>query len=588
MERYVFIHGSSVGQSSYIPSNAPQSVCSEIADSYFKGRELRCKESDAGMALFVELCKNTQGGGFVCYSFVNNKCEGFPTNDSRGRSGQYFAISILSQEYVFPEPVYNLFHSAYKQLFEGKIIDKEGRFLVRQFDEKKEELQKSIEQIDRFFGEFSQSRRPRTGFQPADYVSWKGEKLSLDICNSEIAFEALCKYGRIYVSNEYESPSAKIQLLENNIKTLQQQKVELEEKINDTNSANRIKSNKELEDVRKTLKEEEAKTKRLQAENDKYKESLKVVKNELEKYGKLGESIHGFQNQHSKYGKKDKKDLLKVILLFVVLAFTLISSILSYAFFRNISSDFEEIKMKITEENVVRSIPEQKNDVTLQSPPVKKPETPKEEQKTLLLSASKLDFEATGGTKEVIVTASDAWEFEKTNVPNWLTLTQNQNKLIVKAKVNSSTTQRAYTFMVRSGDLEKQVSIAQKEAVKAEKPDFGLVIKDDKGNELKPGSKVKKDQRLFASVSKPKQASGVGWVYSGCSGNDDGKNWAEVIITITSGNGSVEIGYGPFNDKNKRQTISFRVETETDTELEEKKGTEEEAEIPNVEGSNNE
>ena len=53
----------------------------------------------------------------------------------------------------------------------------------------------------------------------------------------------------------------------------------------------------------------------------------------------------------------------------------------------------------------------------------------------MLLSASKLDFEATGGTKEVIVTASDAWEFEKTNVPNWLTLTQNQNKLIVKAKV---------------------------------------------------------------------------------------------------------------------------------------------------------
>lgn len=585
MERYVFIHGSSVGQSSYIPSNAPQDVCSEIADSYFKGRELRCKESDAGMALFVELCKNAQGGGFICYSFVNNRCEGFPTNDGKGRPGQYFAISILCQEYVFPEQIYNLFYSAYKQLFEGRIINKEGKFLVRQFDEKKEELQKSIEQIDKFFGEFLQSRRLKIDFQPADYVSWKGERLSLDICNSEAAFETLCKQGRVYVSSEYESPSAKILLLENNIKTLQQQKVKLEEKINNTNSANRIRSNKELEDVRRTLKDEESKNSRLQTENDKYKESLKIVKNELDKYGKLGESIHGLQNQYSNYGKTDKRDLLKVILLFVVLIITLISSILNYAFFRNISSDFEKIKTNIIVGDV---IPEQKNDVTLQSPPVKKPETPKEEQKTLLLSASKLDFEATGGTKEVIVTASDAWEFEKTNVPNWLTLTQNQNKLIVKAKVNSSTTQRAYTFMVRSGDLEKQVSIAQKEAVKAEKPDFGLVIKDDKGNELKPGSKVKKDQRLFASVSKPKQASGVGWVYSGCSGNDDGKNWAEVIITITSGNGSVEIGYGPFNDKNKRQTISFRVETETDTELEEKKGTEEEAEIPNVEGSNNE
>lgn len=563
MERYVFIHGSSVGQSSYIPSNAPQSVCSEIADSYFKGRELRCKESEAGMALFVELCKNAQGGGFVCYSFVNNKCEGFPTNDGKGRAGQYIAISILCQDYYFPEPIYNLFQSAYKQLFEGRIIDKDGRFLVRQFDEKKEELQKGIEQIDKYFGEFSQNKRLKPGFQPADYLSWKGEKLSLDICNSEVAFETLCKHGRIYVSSEYESPSAKIQLLENNNNTLQHRIDELEKEISNANSANRIKSNKELEDVRRTLKEEEGKSKRLQADNEKYKESLKVVKNELEKYGKLGESIHGIQNQHSNYGKKDKKDLLRVILLFVVLVITLISSILNYAFFRNISSDFEEIKTKITEVGAVQNTPELKNEVTPQMPPAGETERPIEAPRTLSLSVSKLDFEAAGGTKEVVVTASDAWEFEKTNVPNWLTLTQKGDKLTVKAKANSGV-QRTYTFMVRAGNLEKQVNITQKEkeVVKTEKPDFGLVVKDSQGNVLKQGSKVTKGQILTASVSKPSFADNIGWTYSGCTGKGD--NLKDVNVTITAESGSAAIEYGPKNDKSKRQIISFEIEPKTD------------------------
>lgn len=563
MERYVFIHGSSVGQSSFIPSNAPKTVCIEIADSYFKGRELRCKESDAGKVLFVELCKGNSGNSFVCYSYVNNKCIGASTNEKEGRKGQYFSISVLSSVYVFPELVCNLLEAAYEQLFEGKIIDKEGQFLIGQFDEKKNDFQKAVEQIEKFFGEFSQSRLLKSDGKLADYVTWKGEKYNLDTCNSEAAFEALCKQGRIYVSKEFESPNAKILSLEKRIKELQKEKAEIEEKSNKANSAERSKARQEIEDVGKQLKDEKLKNDRLQADNNKYKESLEVVKKELDKYGKIGESIHELQGQRSKYEKKDRTDILKIILLFVILIFTLISSILNYTFFRNLSSDIEKIKTKIENIKNVPETPTKQPEVKPDPGSVEQPQVLEETPKTLSLSISKLDFEAAGGSKDIIVTSSESWDYEKNSIPNWLTLTQKENTLTVKAKANATNDQRNYRFMVRSGNLEKQVTISQKgkeKVEKPEKPDFGMVIKDAKGNALKAGTKVTKGQKLTASVSKPSAADGVGWTFSGCSGNNNGQNWAEVQITVSAESGIVAIGYGPKNDKSRRQIISFQVE----------------------------
>ena len=55
MERYVFIHGSSVGQSAFVPTGAPDAICNDIAAKYFQGRTLRQKESAAKKALFLDL-----------------------------------------------------------------------------------------------------------------------------------------------------------------------------------------------------------------------------------------------------------------------------------------------------------------------------------------------------------------------------------------------------------------------------------------------------------------------------------------------------------------------------------------------------
>lgn len=559
MERCAFIHGSSVGQSTYIPSNAPKGVCSEIADRYFKGRELRCKESDAGMALFVELSKNSQGSSFICYSFVNNNCVGATEKkDEEGRRGQYFAISVISQEYVFPEPVYNLLLQAYKQLFEGKIIDKDGKFLIAQFDEKKDDLQKAIEQIERFFGEFSQSKPVKIDFRLADYITWKGEKFSLDICNSEAAFETLCKHGRIYVSSEYESPSAKIQLLENNIKTLQRQKVELEEEINNANSANRIKSNKELEDVCKTLKEEETKTKRLQAENDKYKESLKIVKNELEKYGKLGESIHGIQNQHSNYGKKDKKDLLKIVLLTLILIFTLISSILNYAFFRNLPSDFkkgektEQSKSKENEgkESLMANADNGNNSNDSGSVKVVAKEL------TLDVSPSVLTFEATdrNKTQSIVVTTNGTWNCP--NVPevakDWLELRKENNELKVTVKsANSTTTDRLAKLFISAvlegQPLERQITITQNKKVENKLE----IIVTKGGKECNSSTKVKQGDVLVAKVPPGSVGS---WELEGFQDLEKGhEKWGTIQVTVSATEGAVSLSFGT-------ATISFEVE----------------------------
>lgn len=573
MDRFVFIHGSSIGQSSYIPQGGPHGICNDICDSYFKGREARCKESEAEKALFVELCNDSNGEKYVCYSFVNNKCIGAAVEGKEGRPGQYFAISVLSKKFVFPEPVYTLLSAAYKQLFVGKIIDSQDCFLINQFEDKKDDFQNAVSQIDKFFGEFSQGKPIKNGSKHADFNSWKGEKTNLDICNSEHAFEALCNLGRIYISQEYESPNAKIKSLEKKVNDLQNEKAEIEEKINKTKTTERNKNKQELDELAIKLKEKETESKRLQNENDKFKESIGIVRAELDKIEKSSKDIHSLCSKVSDNPNMGKKDVAKLLLLTLVLVFTLISGILSYSFFWNLSSDFEEIKTKI--ENI-NNMPEALTKQPEINDQVEQPQVPEETLKSLSLSIPKLDFEADGGTKDIIITSTESWDYVRNSIPSWLTLSMKDNKLTIKANANTTSDQRNYTFMVRSGNLEKQVSISQKGKKKVEKPeksDFGMVIKDSKGNALKAGSKVTKGQILIASVGNPSYAGNVGWTYSGCSGKSD--NLKEVNVTVTAESGTVTIEYGYENDMSKRQIISFQVEVknaddEQSTQTEEK------------------
>lgn len=571
MDRFVFIHGSSIGQSSYIPQGGPHGICNDICDSYFKGREARCKESEAEKALFVELCNDSNGEKYVCYSFVNNKCIGAAVEGNEGRPGQYLAISVLSRKFVFPEPVYTLLSAAYKQLFVGKIIDSQDRFLIKQFEEKKDDFQNAVSQIDRFFTEFSQGKFVKSDSRHADFNSWKGERINLDTCNSEHAFDTLCKLGRIYISQEYESSNAKIESLEKKVIDLQSEKAEMEEKINKAKTSERNKNKQEIDELAIKIKEKEAENKRLQTENDRFKESIGIVRTELDKIEKSNKKILSLHGKALNDSEKGEKDNVQLLWLTLVLVFTLISGILSYVFFRNLSADFEEIKMKIENvKNVLEASTEQ-SDVEQGSGSVEQPQVPEETPKTLSLSISRLDFEAAVGSKDIIVTSSESWDYEENDIPEWLTLIKIENKLTVKAKANATNDQRGYRFMVRSGGLEKQVTISQKgkeKDKKSQKPDFGMVIKDSNGNALNAESKVTTGQKLTASVSNSRSADGVGWTFDGCSGNNNGQNWAEVQVTVSAESGKIAIGYGPKNDRSKRQIMSFQVEVKKADEKE--------------------
>ena len=52
MKCFVFMHGSSVGQSILVPTDAPAKICNDIANKYFQGRILRQKESSAKLRPF--------------------------------------------------------------------------------------------------------------------------------------------------------------------------------------------------------------------------------------------------------------------------------------------------------------------------------------------------------------------------------------------------------------------------------------------------------------------------------------------------------------------------------------------------------
>ena len=229
MERFVFIHGSSVGQSALVPAGAPELICNDIAAKYFQGRTLRQKESAARKAMFVDLYHSSQGI-YSVYSFVNNACFG-----ANGREGQYFAISILCKGvYIYPESIYSMLNSAYDTIFKnGKILKRiengEYQYVISQFSEQKDYLTAFLKKVEEAFDKLApgEGKSISPNVSSANYDSWRGDKVSLDVCNSNSALKALTEVGRLYISEEYESASVTINTLRAQVQRLQAEKTEI-------------------------------------------------------------------------------------------------------------------------------------------------------------------------------------------------------------------------------------------------------------------------------------------------------------------------------------------------------------------------
>lgn len=567
MVRSAFIHGSSVGQSTFLPKDAPSSICNDIADKYFKGRIPRQKESDTEKALFVDLYKSTNGELYCVYSFVNNYCRG-----ANEREGQYFALSILSKGvYLYPEDIYRMLSAAYEQMFNtNKILglaNGEVQYRISQFSEQEEYLSAFLERVitilDNKIGNLGKVMEGK--YRTADYDSWRGVKTSLDVCNSLASYNDLYEIGRLYISDSYESPSVKNKSLEDDIKKLKKERADLEERIAKMMKTADSKARDEIDKLQKVINEQEVEIKSSKSQLEEYEATIDIVHRQLDKYAKYGQKISNAQEKKLQYEEKDKKDILKICLLFIVMFLTIVNGVLSYCFFRDFSPTLKKETKSEIEKNVVPIQEEQPhaNQTSFTSSAIGS-ET--ESSSYLTVVPNSITVGAQGDARELMITTNGVWK--KPVIPDvgkdWLSLEKiGENKLQITVGRNTTSDERKCTFMIGAGSFQQQITVTQNGKVVSAPtcPDYDIMVTDTNGRVLAEGDTVTVGQILKVTISnpEPKHKSGYGWTASGCNlGENLNKNVEEVSVTVialqneTAGPKKVVVGYGKLDEGNKK------------------------------------
>lgn len=541
MESVVFMHGSAGGQSTIIPPECPKSICDDISGKYFRGRIARQKKSGTKLSLFVDLYQTSDGEQYCLYSFVNNECFG-----TDGREGQYFSITVLCKDaYVYPEAVYKMLYSAYNQMCDtGKVIRKneEGKdqYVIAQFSDQKEYLLKLIEKIGEAFNSIAHGQiRALTNCVSADYDSWNGTKINLDICNSVSTFTEFCECGRIYVSEEYESPSAIIKTLEEKIHRIEQEKKKLEEKIIEAKNTENSRNRKEKEELSEQLRQLQDEIKRLNSENEKYKDSIDIVCKELNKFSKASKNISIASAERPQFSKHSTKELLKTCILLALLILTVISSIVNYSFFRDISIALEahtHFKDEVPLENDTSIVQEQSDAITIETP--------------------EINVKSNGGTYDILISGNSEWSIPTSSV-DWIAFEKKDNNhLTIIVSPNTATNKRDYKFILSSSD--KQITVNQEGNQNDSKApvNFGLKIVDTQGRTLSNGNRVLYGQTLKASINSPN--ANYGWKFSKCQGKSINNKEVFVVITGNPGDNAV-IAYGDKTKQQGRQRLTLKI-----------------------------
>lgn len=539
MERFAFIHGSSEGQSSFVPSGFPKQYSNFIEHVYFRGREPRNKQSQAEKVLIVELIQNDSHEYRCAYTFVKTKCMG-----TTGRQGQYFAITIFSEKYVYPEAVYNLLCTAYSQLFNtGRVLQKnhndEDQYVINQFKEQDAILNDFLLAIEKAFMEKESTYGIGIKGTCANYDDWNGYKVVSGNCNSLDVFSKLCEVGRIYISDEYESSADQIKTLEHQVSQLQKQLSEKEEKINLEKTSEQTRTNQKIKELNAEINQLNSTITLLNSENEKYASTIDVVRNEVAKVERKVVNVREARNDMKKLSKKD---ILTISLLILNLILVALSSCLSYCFFRNYPPSPKE-----KQENVIGGNEQEQNEIRLN------------------ISPDTLSFSNASGKKTIEVTSTGGnWELPAQSDCEWLFLRKSDSShLEITAFENFDENPRSYTFMIKCMDLEKQIVINQKG-----KPNippqpsvpisYTINVKDSKGNVLTDGSIVKQGETVTATVENPSFEVNIGWCFYGCSGNRG--NVKENRITINGAKGEAVFSYGDTTNKNMRTKFKLKVE----------------------------
>lgn len=454
MERYVFVHGSSVGQSAFLPDGVPEAICSDIACKYFQGRTLRQKESAAKKALFVDVYHSFQGI-YTVYSYVNNVCSG-----SDGREGQYFAISVLCKDvYVYPEPLYRMLSSAYSQMSQsGKILtdynNGETQYVISQLSEQKDYLTAFLKKVEEAFDVLA--RGGVLGLanpQPANYDSWVGYKACLELCNSAASYGQLMSMGRVYISEEYKSVTERIDGLSAQIYKLEADKVQIEQRYIAAQQESSAKASKEIESLKAQIQQRDAMVHTMKAQNADYQAKLDAVRKQLSKYENVGQKIE--ETSKSFIGKpKSLADLIKWCLLVLTFLLALLSALANFGFFRDNSPLPKKEQPGEVKQVGGSSGQEAEESATLDfdEPSVT----------TLKVGKELLDFLIVGGTQTIDIETDGNWTPKLSADVQWVKATKiSPTELKVTVNYNDSKSLRTTDLMIVAGELEKQIKISQ-------------------------------------------------------------------------------------------------------------------------------
>ncbi len=549
MERYTFIHGSSVGQSIYVPTRLPEHLCNSLADRYFKGRILRQRESAMKCALFVELLTGNNDN-YCAYTYVNNECLG-----ANNRDGQYFAITILSKQYLLPESIYVMLKSAYRQMHEsGKIlaINDEGKdiFTIGQFKEQGEYLDAFLQLVDNAFKKVAHITTHDVRGTSANFDTWAGVKLALDVCNSTAAFNKFSKVGRLYISDEYETASSKISNMTKQISELSSEIQRIQQAQVKDKSAKEDQLQKRITQLQQELNGKDSEILKLQNENERYNDTISIVQKELSAYSGASRKVSEEAKRVVQPSPRGNKNYIRLCILIIILALTSLNAVMSYGFFRNIPLIIEEIKaVKETAQSGETEIPESGKGAPQQ-------------QIELNISSTSLTFNSDSDENYVYISGGD-WNVNEEC--DWITATKvSGNRLTIKVSSNTTGKQRNGTVDIVAGSTRESITIQQDAKVVAQQPsvcpDYRFTVTDSEGNKVNYGDSLNNGTIIRAVIENPSYGHGIGWKYAKCVGTNKEKNDKIKDITINGDPGStVVFSYGNLQDRNLRKRFVLYV-----------------------------
>lgn len=545
MERHTFIHGSSVGQSIYVPAGLPEQLCNTLADKYFKGRILRQRESALKCALFVELLTH-ENDNYCAYTYVNNDCLG-----ANNRDGQYFAITILSKKYILPESVYNMLKSAYSQMHKsGKVlsINDEGKdiFTIGQFKEQGEYLDAFLQLVDNAFKKVAHITTHDLRGTSANFDTWAGVKLALDMCNSTAAFNKFSKVGRLYISDEYETASSKISSMMKQISELSSEIQRIQQTQQMAKSKKEGQLQEEISQLKQELKGKDSEILKLQNENERYNDTISIVQKELSAYSGANRKVAEEAKRVAQTSPREKKNYIRLCILIIILVLTSFSAVMSYIFFRNIPLIIEEVKaVKETAQSGETEIP--KSGIGASQQQIK-----------LNISDTSLTFDSDSDENYVYISGGD-WNVNEEC--DWITATKESgNRLTIKVTANTTVKQRNGTVNIVVGGTKETITVQQEAKPVAVCPDYRFTVTDQEGNTVNQRDSLSKGTIIKAVIENPSFQSGIGWKYSNCGSGTNEKNEKMKNITITGEPGStVVFSYGDLTNRDLRKRFELYV-----------------------------